>query len=77
MAFGLNYLKGNQSSKFIAKIRKSGLKITASQRTKTAQKCLLTGQFFTSPLILTDHNFTSFPKFPNYSRAVHGNISRA
>ena len=31
----------------------SGLKITAGHRTMTGQKCLLTGHFFTSPVILT------------------------
>jgi hypothetical protein len=36
----------------------AGLKITASQRTMTGQKCLLTGgHFFTSPVILTGHIF--------------------
>ena len=33
----------------------SGLKITAGHRTMTGQKCLLTGHFFTSPVILTGH----------------------
>ena len=32
-----------------------GLKITAGHRTMTGQKCLLTGHFFTSPVILTGH----------------------
>ena len=33
----------------------TGLKITAGHRTMTGQKCLLTGYFFTSPVILTGH----------------------
>ena len=33
----------------------AGLKITAGHRTMTGQKCLLTGHFFTSPVILTGH----------------------
>jgi hypothetical protein len=33
----------------------SGLEITAGQRTMTGQKCLLTGHFFTSPVIVTGH----------------------
>jgi hypothetical protein len=35
----------------------AGLKITARQRTMTVQKCLLSGHFFTSPVILTGHIF--------------------
>ena len=31
------------------------IEITSSQRTATAQKCLLTEHFLTSPVILTDH----------------------
>ena len=33
----------------------AGIEITSSQRTATAQKCLLTEHFLTSPVILTDH----------------------
>ena len=33
----------------------TGLKITAGHRTMTGQKCLLTGHFFISPVILTGH----------------------
>ena len=33
----------------------TGLKITAGHWTMTGQKCLLTGHFFTSPVILTGH----------------------
>ena len=41
------------------RFKDSGLKITAGQRTMTGQKCLLTGHFFTLPVILTGHIFTS------------------
>ena len=34
---------------------KPGLKITAGQRSVTAQTFLLTGHFLTSPVILTGH----------------------
>ena len=50
-------LQINRSSIFLDAVLPSlcpaGLKITAGHRTMTGQKCLLTGHFFTSPVILT------------------------